>query len=139
MRVFHKATLGGMLRLINKTDSDNVTCGSTENSAVLFYRTYCIVLDVPEDKVLYSENQDIDAHQYRGYDEVRFNFSDAEIVEIIGSKRLKINDQDLTCLLDAGVSFSSDEEGKQIIKEMFSSLKIIPVSKANYTKSFLNI
>jgi len=138
MRVFHKATTGGLLRIMNKAD-DSVTCGSTEDSVVLFHRDYCIVLEVPEDKILYSEKQDIDAHQYRGYDEVRFNFSAAKVIEIIGSKRFSLNDSDIKCLLDAGVSFSSDSEGKQIAREMFNNLDITPVLKANYTKSFLNI
>lgn len=139
MRVFHKASTAGMITLINKTTNDNVTCGSTEDSAVLFHRAYCLVLEVPEDKILYRENQDIDAHQYRGYDEVRFNFSDAKVIEIIGSRRLTVYDQDLVHLANAGFGISSDEEGKQIMRELFSKLEITPVRKANYTREFLNI
>lgn len=138
--LFHKCTLGGLLVLLNDPDPDLRLCCSSLDSCKLFCRDYCIVLEVPADSILCRENDDIDAHAQTSWDEVRINFRKEFVVKIIGSKRLKINDNDLEWCGNYGViSANNDLDAKRHIRKLFNNLDIVPVRFSGHSKEFLNI
>lgn len=145
MKVFHKASTAGMIGLL-LDPSEAAVCASTEACVYLFPREYCLVYEIPEDKLLVRSEQDIDAHDVTPWDEVRFNIEDAELIEIIGSRRFKWNEADERGFADVSVSydvyeFNGDHDlaKRAVARDCFKSLEIVPTGKSKYNRGFLNI
>ena len=139
-KLFHKATLGGLLLLLSGRDESSVLCCSTENSAHLFGRNICVEMVVPETAIVREHTDDIDAHSVTAWDEVRINFDPAFIARIICNKRQKITDADMQILANYGViSANNDDDAKDQIRDLFQKLEITPIRKSGYSKHFLNI
>ena len=140
IQLFHKCTLGGLLVLLNDSCDDLRLCCSSLESDKLFCRDYCIELDAPKSAILAKNDNDIDAHTQTDWDEIRINFKKEYVKKIIGSKRLKINDNDMTWCGNYGViRANNDHDAKVQIRKLFNKLEVTPVRQSGYTKSFLNI
>jgi len=83
MIYYHKATLGGLLMLLENFDPAEPLCCSTNDSSSLFWRDIVLVLDTDTNPIQY-EKQDIGS-KISCYDEARLVFSTKE--EFIASCR----------------------------------------------------
>ena len=139
-KLLHKCTLGGLLVLLEDSCEDLRLCCSSTDCNHLFWRTYAVELEVPEEAILCEHTNDIDAHYQTGWDEIRISFKKEYVKRIIGSKRVKINDEDMIfCGRYGVISAHTDAEAKLQIKELFGKLDVTPIRKSGYSKEFLNI
>ncbi len=143
MKVFHKATLGGLIALLCNP-SEEIVCGSTErNSHKLFCRNYALVFEIEEKDILgYNEN-DMDSRTETPWDECRFDIKRAKLTSIIGSKRFSVTAEDLTHLANNGFKYEftgdHDKDLTRAVKGVFKRLNITAVRNSGYSKAFLNI
>ncbi len=70
---YHKASITGLVNLFEEFTEEPI-CVSSHDSANLFWRDICLVLDVPEENILIENDNDIDARTITAHNEARLSF-----------------------------------------------------------------
>ena len=155
--LYHKASVVGLINLLTEPTNSPV-CVSTHDSAQLFWRDVCLVLEVSEKNILVENENDIDSHSVTAHDEARIRFDskeellscvkyiivDGKILRTI--KAAKFNSPDT---VDGGLANkffegNYDSAQKLAIKEFYTENTITTLGaakkiKKDWNRKFLNM
>ena len=154
---YHKASVVGLINLLTEPTSSPV-CVSTHDSAQLFWRDVCLVLDVPEKNILVENENDIDSHSVTAHNEARIKFDSKEellncvkyiIIDGKILRTIKAAKFDSPDTIDGGLSNeffegNHDSAQKLAIKDFYTKNTITTLGAAkkmnkDWNRKFLNM